>query len=111
MTAPFGTPPRLEIVGYELEIRPCDGPWSRFEGRIVSLVSTGSSTYRDHCLPDHGPASNGRTFVTSRPYWLRSRSRERLERRLLGRLNERTRELRRRQAERIPLTDTMAGWQ
>ncbi len=104
-------PPKLEIIGYELEVRPCDGLWARFEGRIVSLVSTGSATHRHHCLPDHGPASNGRIFVTTRPYWLRSRDRDRLERKLKAMLDARTREQRRLKAERIPLTDTMAGWQ
>lgn len=107
------SPPRFVVVGYELEIRPCRGWWSRFEGRVVRLVqpSGAPKPRREHHLPDYGPTSSGRTFVTRQPYWARSRTRERLERKLCDALNEHECQRRARQAERIPLEHTMAGWQ
>ncbi len=111
MTIP--APPKLEVVGYELETRPYDGLWSRFEGRVIRLLRYEGSegVHRDHFLPDYGPASDGRTWVTSRPYWLRARSRERLKTKLCDMLNKHVEAKRREQPERIELTDTMAGWQ
>ena len=90
--------PRLEVVGYELTIRPCRGWWSRYEGCVIQLVQSSGAEkpYRNHYLPRAG--------------WARSHSRDRLERRLRAMLNKRDRRARERQPERIALSHTMAGW-
>lgn len=105
-------PPKLEIVGYELEIRPCDGLWSRYEGRIVSLVQSSGAEklYRHHHLPDHGPASNGRTWVATQPYWARARTREKLECKLKNALNKEQARRRAGRPDVVRLVDTMGGW-
>lgn len=96
MTPP--TPPRLEVVGYELELRPCAGVWARIEGRIVRLVrmSPAGEPSREHYLPRHGVSpGQANILYNSQPYWARARSRERLERRLTGALTKHLRERRR----------------
>lgn len=107
MKPPPSAPPTLEVVGYELEIRRCRRLYARFEGRVIKLLryegDNPRQPYRCHYLPDHGPATNGRIFVTTQPYWARARSQERLEAKLRGMLEGRLKQLRDAQAKRIPV--------
>jgi hypothetical protein len=103
----------LEVVGYELEIRPVDGVWSKFEGRVVKLVqrSGAPEPYRFPWLPARNLREDGVVMVSSHVYWMRSRSREKLETKLKQRLNEHLERVRRSTPESVPLEQTMAGWQ
>lgn len=79
--------PKLYVSGYVIEIEPMKGLWNKFRGRVVVYRRWATQSKADerpfHVYPTEPNPPNARTFIVGGvPYWLCSRSPDRLERRL-----------------------------